>query len=112
VADGRPATDEVLFSYYDVDAREYRRVSSRGMPLRYAAEKEDEPSTVVVNSGAGAGERGGRLLRLRFAPRESAREVAVSDSSSADLSVTETFGEWARVDDGRHAGWVRKEELE
>lgn len=112
VADGRPATEEVSFSYYDVDAREYRRISSRGMPLRYAAEKEDEPATVVVNDGIGAGEHGGRLLRLRFAPRESAREVAVSESSSANLSVTETFGDWVRVDDGRHAGWVRKEDLE
>jgi len=112
IADGKPATDEVSFSYYDVDAHGYKRVSARGMPLRYAAEKEDEPATVVVNSGVGTGERGGRLLRLRFAPRESAREVAVSDSASASISVTETFGEWARVDDGRHAGWVRKEELE
>lgn len=109
VADGSPTTPGADFCYYDVTAKGYRRATAKGQPLLYSAGEEAEAETVVVNTQSG--EAGGRRLRLRFAPAESAPEVAAIDSAAAKLTVTEARGAWVRVDDGRHAGWAREGEL-
>ena len=75
----------------------------------YSAETDGEAETVVVN--AENGEDGGALVKLRFAPAESAPEIATIDSAAARPATTEEHGEWVRVDDGKHAGWARKDEL-
>ncbi len=108
VADGSSRTPDESFSYYDVKAKDYRRATAKGVRLQYVSEDEDVPKTVVVNAGDAARENG--LLRLRFAPREGAREIGTADPTSS-LTVTERRGAWSRVDDGRHAGWVKSEEL-
>lgn len=112
VADGSPKTDGFSFPYYDVAAKDYRRAEAEGVALTYTAEEEDAPETVVVN--AAEEKSAARLVRLRFAPRESSDEIAAvaTDAAKAGLTVTERHGSWVRVDDGRHAGWVRKDELE
>ena len=109
IADGTAKTPDVEFSYYDVSAKSYRRVIARGQPLMYSAETDGEAETVVVN--AENGEDGGALVKLRFAPAESAPEIATIDSAAARPATTEEHGEWVRVDDGKHAGWARKDEL-
>ena len=109
VADGSPKTDGFSFPYYDVTAKDYRRATAPGVPLSYVPEENDAPRTVVVN--AAEGKMPGGLVKLRFAPRESSKEVATADPKSGSLAVTETHGSWVRVDDGRHAGWIRKDEL-
>ena len=109
VADGSPAVDSVKISYYDTKQRRFASVSSGEMPLRYTSHAEDAAETVMVDKG---GEKQkGDLVPLRFAPRASARTVAMLDAASGKLRVTEESGRWVRVDDGRHAGWVLKEEV-
>lgn len=109
VADGSPAVDSVKISYYDTKQRRFASVSSGEMPLRYTSHAEDVAETVMVDKG---GEKQkGDLVPLRFAPSASARTVAMLDAASGKLRVTEESGRWVRVDDGRHAGWVLKEEV-
>lgn len=103
---GEAATPDVSFSYYDPSEKEYRRVTAKGVPLKYTVRKEGEADSVVIGPGKDASK-----VLLRFAPRESAREVAFTSKRADELTVTETMGEWARVDDGVHAGWVKRKDL-
>lgn len=106
VADGSPETDPLSLSYYDVQSSSYRRVTSPGIRLTYHSEsEEEEPKKVVVNAKDEAAP-----LPIRFAPQEGSSEVALVDRD-AKLSVTERKGPWVRVDDGRHAGWIKEEDL-
>lgn len=106
-ARGEALTPDVSFSYYDPSLKEFRRATAKGVPLKYVARKERETKSVVINA-----EKDAPRTVLRFAPRESAREIASTSKRRDELSVTETSGEWVRVDDGSHAGWVRKKDLE
>ena len=74
--------------------------------MKYTVRKEGEADSVVIGPGKDASK-----VLLRFAPRESAREVAFTSKRADELTVTETIGEWVRVDDGVHAGWVKRKEL-
>ena len=51
-------------------------------------------------------------LKIRFAPRESAREIGLAKRSSPHWAITEEYQGWVRVDDGERAGWVKKEDLQ
>lgn len=110
VADGAPATDAVSVPYYDTAKRKFAVATARGMAIAYTRGAEAEAERVVLDD-TGARE-GGRLVELRFAPKDSARAVAAVDASAAELRRTERTGAWLRVDDGRHAGWVRASELD
>lgn len=103
---GEAETPDVSFSYYNPSEKEYRRVTAKGVPLKYTVRKEGEADSVVIGP-----EKDASKVLLRFAPRESAREVAFTSKRADELTVTETMGEWARVDDGVHAGWVKRKDL-
>lgn len=103
---GETATPDVSFSYYDPSEKEYRRVTAKGVPLKYTVRKEGEADSVVIGLDKAVSK-----TVLRFAPRESAREVAFTSKRAEELTVTETVGEWVRVDDGVHAGWVKRKDL-
>ena len=102
VADGSPATPEETFVYYDVKAKDYRRLVAPGVKLDYVAEQPEEPAPVAAAAD--------RRLGLRFFPSESAPEIARIEQVSSP-AVTERRNGWVRVDTGRHAGWIREEEL-
>ena len=108
VADGRPATEPVSVVYYDTASKKYKTATARGMPVEYRAAEEDAAEKVVVNAAGGSGSK---ALTLRFSPRDDAPVVALVDKSAAGKSVSEEYGEWARIDDGSHAGWARKEDI-
>lgn len=103
---GEAATPDVSFSYYDPSEKEYRRVTAKGVPLKYTVRKEGEADSVVIGLDKAVSK-----TVLRFAPRENAREVAFTSKRAEELTVTETVGEWVRVDDGVHAGWVKRKDL-
>lgn len=103
---GEAATPDVSFSYYDPSKKEYRRVTAKGVPLKYTVRKEGQADSVVIGLDKAVSK-----TVLRFAPRESAREVAFTSKRAEELTVTETVGEWVRVDDGVHAGWVKRKDL-
>lgn len=109
VADGTPVTGALSLSYYDAETRAYRTVECPGVALTYTAEEAQGIESVVVNATDEASHP--ERLRLRFAPSESAPEIGRIDPRAGGLTVTETSGLWVRVDDGRHAGWVKQEEL-
>lgn len=103
---GEAETPDVSFSYYDPSKKEYRCVTAKGVPLKYTVRKEGEADSVVIGLDKAVSKN-----VLRFAPRESAREVAFTSKRADELTVTETVGEWVRVDDGVHAGWVKRKDL-
>lgn len=107
-ADGSPATPDISFSYYDTDDKSFKRVTAKGVKLKYVTRKDRDVKDVVVN----AGESGDGRLTLKFAPRSNAREIAFIAKNGRELVITESLGEWVRVDNGEHAGWVRRKELE
>lgn len=108
VADGRTETDEISIPYYDVESKTFKRVSAPGRTLRYTASEDAVPA--VANGEAAKPRADG--VKIRFAPRESAREIGVVKRSSPEWTITEEHQGWVRVDDGERAGWVRKEAFE
>ena len=111
VADGSPKTDDMTLSCYDTAARKYVRVTAPGVGLKYVPTAEEDASakaTVVVNAEGGAA---ADKAEIRFAPRLSSPVIGKCDVSDGKATVTETLGPWVRVDDGRRAGWMKKENL-
>lgn len=106
VAAGDEKLPDATLTCYDTDTKTYRTLTAAGATLRYKAPGEEVAETVAVN---GAGKAGGRELKLRFAPRADAAVVAVADADASPVA-TETSGDWVRLDDGRHAGWVMRGE--
>ena len=112
VADGRAKTDDVSFSCYDTAAKKYVRLTAPGVGLKYVPTREDAAaaaSTVVVNAGGDGATTD--AAAIRFAPRVSSPAIGYCAVSDPKTTVTETFGPWVRVDDGRRAGWMKKEEF-
>lgn len=105
-ADGENKTPDISFSYYNPSKMDFERVTAKGVALKYIIPKEREAKTVVIDAAKGA-----TKTVIRFAPRESAREIASTVKRADELKITETMGEWVRVDDGVHAGWVKRKEL-
>jgi hypothetical protein len=66
-------------------------------------------STVVVNAGGDGAATD--AAAIRFAPRVSSPAIGYCAVSDPKTTATETFGPWVRVDDGRRAGWMKKEEF-
>lgn len=110
VADGRKSTKPLSIVYYDTREKKYKTVTARGMALQYRAAKESGAETVVVGSDAKTD--GSRARVLRFAPSSSSFAVAVSPIvPGVEPRTTDVSGDWVRIDDGSHAGWIRKEDL-
>ena len=105
-ATGEAKTPDISFSYYNPSKKDFSRVIAKGVPLKYITSKERDAKAVVIDAAKGV-----TKTVLRFAPRESAREVAFTSKRADELTVTETVGEWVRVDDGVHAGWVKRKDL-
>lgn len=105
-ATGEAKTPDISFSYYNPVKKDFSRVIAKGVPLKYITSKEREAKAVVIDAAKGA-----TKTVLKFAPRESAREIATTSKGGDELKITETNGEWVRVDDGMHAGWVKKKDL-
>ncbi|MBO5906020.1 MAG: hypothetical protein J6Q84_06355, partial [Kiritimatiellae bacterium] len=105
-ATGESKTPDISFSYYSPTKKDFSRVTAKGVPLKYITSKERETKAVVIDAAKGA-----TKTVLKFAPRESAREIATTSKGGDELKITETNGEWVRVDDGMHAGWVKKKDL-
>lgn len=107
IADGTVGSiPEKTFSYYDTASRAYATARAKPIALMYIADTEaDTAATVAVDAREN---EDGAALKLRFYPREAAPVIGVS---TGPHTVTETRGQWARIDDGRRAGWVKKEDL-
>lgn len=105
-ATGEAKTPDISFSYYSPTKKDFSRVTAKGVSLKYITSKEREAKDVVIDAAKGA-----TKTVLKFVPRESAREIATTSKRSDELKITETNGEWVRVDDGMHAGWVKKKDL-
>lgn len=105
-ATGESKTPDISFSYYSPTKKDFSRVIAKGVPLKYITSKERDAKAIVIDAAKGA-----TKTVLKFAPRESAREIATTSKRSDELKITETNGEWVRVDDGMHAGWVKKKDL-
>lgn len=116
VADGSPKLPDQTLVFYDTERREYRRLVAPGIALEYFTDDGGAAGTVAVNASA-ADEGPSRVLRLRLFPKDSAPVVCTlavrGAAGSGALAETERAGaDWVRVDDGSHAGWIRKGELE
>ena len=105
-ATGEAKTPDISFSYYSPTKKDFSRVTAKGVPLKYITSKEREAKAVVIDAAKGA-----TKTVLKFAPRENAREIATTSKRGDELKITETNGEWVRVDDDMHAGWVKKKDL-
>ena len=110
VADGRTKTDEISIPYYDVETKSFKRVSASGRKLKYVSSKETPSTSVVVNGESANFKTDG--VKVRFAPRESAREIGLMKRSSSNWTISEEYQGWVRIDDGERAGWVKKEALQ
>ena len=106
VADGAAAIPERRLTYYDSVARAYKTAVAPALGITYRPAEALAATTVAVDAATEEG--ASDALKLRFYPRDAAPVVAVS---TGPHTVTEERGMWARIDDGRHAGWVRKEDL-
>lgn len=108
VADGRTKTDPVSFSWYDTAGKKYREAMAEGVAITYVPEEESVTEALVVNRE----ESREGLVPIRLAPSSSARETGLVDPKDPALRITETWRGYVRVDDGKKAGWARKEDLE
>ncbi|MGN0855250.1 MAG: BatD family protein [Kiritimatiellia bacterium] len=108
IADGRAAVPPAEVVYYDVTTRTYQTARSAAIGLTYISVEESPAATVAVDAGARPAEESAKVLPLRFYP--SARAPVIGKTTGRPI-VTEERGAWLRVDDGRQAGWIRKEEL-
>ncbi len=110
VADGRATVPPASLVYYDTKTRTYQTVTSKPVTLVYGSGRKESPSDVVVDAATKGTDdtSAARALRLRFYPSD---EAPVVGTTVGRTRVTEEKGLWMRVDDGRRAGWVRKEEL-
>ena len=110
VADGRDVVPPARIVYYDTASRTYKAATSQPVKLVYGSTRPETASDVVVDAAAkdAADPSGVRALRLHFYPSDGAPIVG---TTAGRPRVTEERGLWMRVDDGRRAGWVRKEEL-
>lgn len=105
-AEGEAKTPDISFSCYNPAKKDFERVTAKGVPLKYITSEERDAKAVVIDAAKGV-----TKTVIRFAPRESAREIASTVKRADELKITETMGEWVRVDDGEHAGWVKKGDL-
>ncbi len=103
---GEDTTPDVSFSYYDPSNKDFCRVVAKGVPLKYTVRNDREIKNVLLGAA-----KGKTKIMLKFAPSESAHEIGSTLKGAGELTITETSGEWARVDDGAHAGWVKKRDL-
>ncbi len=110
IADGAPKTDDIELSYYDAERRSYATVSCPGVALEYVSGADEATGPAAV-AAVGDDESGAGVLKVRFAPFESAPETGTVPCRREALTVTESSGRWVRVDDGRIAGWVKQEDL-
>lgn len=110
IADGAPKTDDIELSYYDAEKRSYATVSCPGVALAYVSGADEATGPAIV-AAVGDDESGAGVLKVRFAPFESAPETGTVPCRREALTVTESSGRWVRVDDGRIAGWVKQEDL-
>ena len=109
-AEGSPRTPEITIPYYDLDEKAYKVASAPGITLKYVAPTTNvAPSRVAINLGDKA-HANAALISLRFAPRRDARVLGTV--SVNECRVTESSGEWVRLDDGRRAGWALKKDVE
>lgn len=108
IADGREAVPPAEIAYYDVKTRTYATVKSAACALTYVSDAAAPAAKVAVDAGERTDEAPLKVVRLRFHPSDTAPVVG---EVSGRPTVTEERGAWMRVDDGRHAGWVRKEEM-
>ncbi len=103
IADGATRTPDISLVYYDTGKKDYVRVMAKGCPLRYYTAQQEEAESVAMDAVDT------NVLRLRFAPTQSAPLVATVPKAATP--VLETNGVWARVALDGHAGWVLQEEL-
>lgn len=108
IADGRAEVPPAEVVYYDVKTRTYQTARSAAVKLTYVSEEETPVANVAVDAGEKSAAEPVKVLRLRFYPSDRAPVIA---QTTGRPTVTEERGVWMRVDDGRHAGWIRKEEL-
>ncbi len=108
IADGSANTSDLSFSYYDTTKKKFCKATAKGVPLKYIHQEVVQPRSVVVDDVPSQKKK----LALKFAPRSNSRDVAqVMYSQASDLRISEEYGQWVRVDDGHHAGWILKDEL-
>ena len=108
VADGTPSIPEGEVAYYDVDKKAYETVKTPAVKLFYVP--DDDAQETGERKAVDASGESGRVSRLRFAPADDAPVVAVSQVEFESMRVTGKDGDWVRVDDGQHAGWIRRGE--
>lgn len=112
IADGSPRTPGESIVYYDPGEKKYRTLEAQGAPLEYFSGNDDGAAqTVAVNASETSKGDGGvtrKAMVLRFSPGDSSPAVATVRSGEK----SEEYGNWVRIDDGSHAGWVRREEAE
>ena len=111
IARGETKTPLRTIVCYDTSSRTYKRIGANRFSLEYVAPEQLADESVAVDSSE---LKGVRTVTLRFAPSENSPVVEriQRDASSAPMPRSGERGEWVRVDSGRHAGWVKKEELE
>lgn len=107
VADGSARVPDVSCSYYDPVQRKFLRATGKGPALHYEVQAEETSEAVAVDTKGGQE----KTVKLRFAPWPEAQELGAVQVSAGGLVTLEEYRDWVRVDDGRHAGWIRKEEL-
>lgn len=110
VADGSPDTGKFSFSWYDPEAKDFKRLERPGVKLTYVPDEESEDDAAEAEEDD-AIEANSSIVELKFSPREDAPAVGAADALAPGFRTTESLGAWVRVDDGEKAGWVKKEDL-
>ena len=109
-AEGAKRTPQITIPYYDIEKKAYCTASAPGIALQYRLPSTNvAPERVAINLGEEAQTKL-KLATAHFAPRSSAKVLGTL--SLKDCHKTEEVGEWVRLDDGHHAGWILKKEWE
>ena len=111
VADGAKEIPEMKLPVYDTAARSYSHVAARKINIEYAAASGREAEAVAVNEG---GSVPGRILELRFAPKEEAPVIERFHLApgEAEPEAVSRHGAWVRIATPSHEGWVKAHDLE
>lgn len=103
IADGTKTIPAFDVPYYDTDAHDYKRVSSRPVNISYIASSDVEEKAVALDE---SGKKGARAGMLKFYPSDAAPDVGEFDMHG-EFEKGETYNGWTRITTPQRSGWTR-----
>ena len=108
-ATGEKLSPAVSLPYYDTELKRYQRAVAVGLTLVYKpSQTEGETAAQAISIDQTKSDSATDVYTFHFAPTEQSQVLGREAGSLENWIVTETRGDWLRVETGHLAGWVQK----